>query len=746
MKFRYHFFTLLLLTSTYTQAIERTLSEREIAARNILTRTTGITNLSTPISQLRLLAERSDVSIYGLETGGWTVISHDNRLPAVLAYGDDKYERAIENPNFNHFLSTFSQYLSHCRETSTSPRLLGQRATFNPEGVKEIMKCRWDQGTPYNDMCPFVYKENSSKQLTDQRCITGCVATAMAMVMYTLHQQQGADIRLRGGKYYYYINDSKRLAFEKSYLGSLTLDWDNMCNTYSSTSTYPQRMAVARLMYACGVASEMYYSTGASGTYTANAAQGINEYFQGINCQYTGYDLASYEQRIYDEFDAGRPIILSGTSKDGSHCFVGDGYDKEGRIHLNLGWSGGGNTWTFIPELGGFTGAQTACFVLPTKDDQLHLSANQPLPELQNQYLTADLHHPASTITPNQWYVLYNKGQYSSTYSTGHGKAVRNMHYTPVCDPAEIAAPMIVRFISKGKDTYYIQTGTGDYFGGQGSFTTTTDNQYTYTASQMFPEKAPHYWAFRQDGTILSCTAPGDKGLTSGGTNLMPDSLGHNCWLLLPVTLASTPDMPTLLPDRFDPTHSYSIINYDQDKQLYLNVKLTTTLASSRADYHITPYKGGWSITGAYDPNIIMSAKQRDFKFGNGLVQNDTPLPFTFEPCPDTFTTGDKQIDACATLYRIHCESGYLAPQKNNSGAIVYGNQGPHAQYGRWLVIDMTKLAQLRPDAISPINAQPHTTHQDIESTTFELSGRPIGHDANNHKHTIQINNRSKHF
>ena len=44
-----------------------------------------------------------------------------------------------------------------------------------PDRVEPLVTTRWSQGAPYNDLCPME---------GDARTLTGCVATAMAQVMY----------------------------------------------------------------------------------------------------------------------------------------------------------------------------------------------------------------------------------------------------------------------------------------------------------------------------------------------------------------------------------------------------------------------------------------------------------------------------------------------------------------------------------------------------------------------------------
>lgn len=727
-----HISTLLLsgalfATGLTLQAAERSVEQMRAEAQQILQKKGYFRAPATGAAPaIQLLAGGREMSVFGYSDGAYAFVSHNDRLPAVLAYGDAQYEAVMSNPSFAHYMSTLDAYLTDCEEKGVEPKFINKKANFNPEGVKEIMKCRWDQGSPYNLMCPFVYKADKDGNLADRRCITGCVATAMAMVLYTLHQQQGADIRLRGSKYYYYIDDEKHLAFETANLGGIKLDWDNMLDTYSSTTGHVQNMAVARLMYACGVASEMNYSTGASGTYTSTAHEGLETFFEGIKDEYTGYDISGYEQRFYDELDAGRPIILSGANSDGGHCFVGDGYDKQGRIHLNLGWSGGGNTYTVIADMGGFVNGQTANFVSPKENDGLSLSKDAPLPQLEGKYITADAFHPAEELKEGEWYVLYNKGRYSSVYSTGLGKTIQNSNYIPSGDPASVVAPMIVRFIKNGTG-YNIQTGTGDYFGAldYGSNKGSEKNpSFVYTTGKIQQQKAKKYFWFKQNGMTLDCNAPGGKGLAGWGSDTPTDTLGHACWMLLPVTVSDSPELPTYNPGRFDPEHRYVLVNYDGAKNYYFNLKATCSIAPKNpTELRFTPANGGWTISSYADESVVLTAKSKDFKMGNGSVAGETPLTFQFEAVDEEPYTGDENVDACSAIYRIRCENGFVGTQKIALGGTVYVDLGWHALYNRWLVIDQTAYDEMVLDGVQPaLNA----TDTAAPAAIYDLQGRRV--------------------
>lgn len=708
-------------------ARERTTAELCAAAQEALTHNTAFRAPGVNAQPIKVLERKSAVSIVGYADGGYAIIGNDDQIPAVLAYSDGVYADAADNYNFTNYMEAYNGYLDYCAAEGVAPRFIGKAATFNPEGVKTIMTCRWNQGGPYNYMCPFVYKVNNDGQLADARCITGCVATAMAQIIYTLHQKFGTEIRPRGAKRYAYMNANEVKVRETLSFGGMEFDWDNMCDTYSSSNTYVQNMAVARLMYACGVAAEMVYSPGASGAYASTAANGINAHFEGITSGYSGYGISAYEQAIYDEFDAGRPVLITGADKDNNgHAFVGDGYDKTGKIHLNFGWSGAGDSYFTLVDMGGYIGYQTVNIITPTDDVELRFSNSSPLDELEGLYASASFDNAAETIEEGKWYILYNVGHDTSLYSSGLGKKIMNFGYVPVGDPITTAAPMMVRFIPKSGSTnsYYIQTGTGDYFGSlvnSGNGGTVVGQTKPYTYGHIKEKETKKYFWFKQGTMVMDCNNPGG-GMAGWGTTTPTDTLGNNSWMLLPVTLSSEPGVPEVISEEFDEDHNYIVVNYDGTKNYYLAVKSNVTIGKSLTTQVAFKNQGsGWNILNAADKTQVVGVKVSDFKLGNGSSANEVPMVFYMEPTGEPVETDDEFLNATSKFYRIRCEAGYLATAKLALGGTVYCNLGPHAQYGNWLITDKTAYDAIIADGIAGVMLEGQT-----EAPVYDLQGRRV--------------------
>lgn len=242
----------------------------------------------------------------------------NNNLPTNFKWWIDQYQREIDYAIKNR-LSTTSTIQPFA--TSVSP-LLGNIA--------------WNQGDPYNLLCPTL--TNASGET--ERTVTGCVATATAQVMrYYKWPAKGT-----GSNSYTWEKGGKTLSvdFSKS-----TYDWDNMIETYNSNSSTIEKNAVAKLMYDCGVSCNMEYNLSSAGGSAASAydqVEGLYNYFgydlgmEHLTRDY--YKLTDWNSIIKNEIDNSRPILYRGTGSGGGHAFIIDGYNASGYFHFNWGWGG----------------------------------------------------------------------------------------------------------------------------------------------------------------------------------------------------------------------------------------------------------------------------------------------------------------------------------------------------------------------------------------------------------------------
>lgn len=286
-----------------------------------------------------------DVLYYVFNQGnGFTIVAGDDCAAQVLGYSDEgNFDINNINPELKWWLSQYEQEISTAIANGEPTLADADMQSFGGDRapIKTLVTSRWNQGAPYNNACP-TYSES-------QRCVTGCVATAMAQVMY---YHKWPEVGTGSHSYSTEINGStQNVSMDFS---TITFDWDNMIDRYTSSSTDAQNRAVATLMSACGVSVDMGYGL-SSGTQTSRVADALYTYFDYDRSVHfmsrDGYDFAVWEETIYNELAAARPILFSGQSSGGGHCFVCDGYNSGGYYHFNWGWGGSSDGYFLLTAL-----------------------------------------------------------------------------------------------------------------------------------------------------------------------------------------------------------------------------------------------------------------------------------------------------------------------------------------------------------------------------------------------------------
>jgi hypothetical protein len=208
--------------------------------------------------------------------------------------------------------------------------------------VAPMLTSTWNQGDPYNMYTPMI---------SGQHTPTGCVATAMAQVMYYWKYPTTGQ----GVHSYWWNAGSQTLSadFNHEYY------WSKMVNYYIGSETFEQKDAVARLMSDVGISVDMSYGLGGS-----SAAFTTNNAFVSF-FKYSGDIVRTHRSGVtsWDEWfnifkgqmDNGWPALLATYPSEGAgHAIVIDGYRIEGgvnQVHANMGWGGASDNYYTIDEI-----------------------------------------------------------------------------------------------------------------------------------------------------------------------------------------------------------------------------------------------------------------------------------------------------------------------------------------------------------------------------------------------------------
>lgn len=292
-------------------------------------------------SHYQVQKETMAASYYVFNVGegqGFVIAAADDRIPAVLGYSSNgKFDPQNMPENMKAWLEGYDDQMAYLNE---HPEAAAPQKTVSGGSISPLLQSEWDQGNPYNLLCP----EDGG-----QHSVTGCAATAMAQVMYFWQWPKQTVAEIPG-----YKSSDKGFVLPAIPAGK-SIDWENMVPKYTGSETDAQKQAVAELMLLCGTAVQMNYtasSSAASTSYVADAWVNYLDYDAAtIYENRSSYRLAAWNQKVYDELAAGRPVLYAGQSSGGGHAFVIDGYGGDDYFHVNWGWGGGSNNYFLLSIL-----------------------------------------------------------------------------------------------------------------------------------------------------------------------------------------------------------------------------------------------------------------------------------------------------------------------------------------------------------------------------------------------------------
>ena len=114
---------------------------------------------------------------------GYIIVSGDDQTLPVLGYTDHgSFDYRTLPPNMIFWLEGYENELADLRNTPAS-----EANAYNPDAprvgdvpvhdpIAYLCTSTWNQGDPYNQSCPMYFNLG--------RSVTGCVATAMAQILY----------------------------------------------------------------------------------------------------------------------------------------------------------------------------------------------------------------------------------------------------------------------------------------------------------------------------------------------------------------------------------------------------------------------------------------------------------------------------------------------------------------------------------------------------------------------------------
>lgn len=256
--------------------------------------------------------------VFNNDAGGFVIIAGDDAVTPVLGYTSTGSFDAENLPDgLKDLLKSYERQIAALGDNYVANQT-ATRAGFTGENLLNTAK--WNQGNPFNKYTPNNY-------------VTGCVATAGAIVM----KHHGYPAKGTESHSYTWNGKTWTANFEHDY------DWANMPAKYDGTNDAAFD-GVARLMADLGVAVEMQYNKDGSGAYIGNLVTALQKYYGYSKLSHLmaieDVGAEAWNGRLREEIDANRPVLYAASDPAaGGHAFVIDGY-KDESFSVNWGWGG----------------------------------------------------------------------------------------------------------------------------------------------------------------------------------------------------------------------------------------------------------------------------------------------------------------------------------------------------------------------------------------------------------------------
>ena len=298
-----------------------------------------LSEVALPVSVRKRIkvANRSEAPafyVFNADDGkGFAIIAGDDTFPEIVGYSEKgSFRENVEMPPaLADFMAFYSQYVADVRAGKAAPptRRRAQTATY-PATVAPLLTCEFGQDAPYNNLC---YDSNN------RLCPCGCVATAVAQIMY-----------------YWQWPDQSSAATGYNWSAVYPTTEENLASEDASA-------VIAQVCSDLGRSLDMQYTptgSGAQSNRVVNILSRIYGYVPTSLRYYWRMCSSSSEEWmniIKREVSSKRPVYYSaasliGSGRDaGGHAFVIDGYNSTDFVHVNWGWDGRYNAYYDIALL-----------------------------------------------------------------------------------------------------------------------------------------------------------------------------------------------------------------------------------------------------------------------------------------------------------------------------------------------------------------------------------------------------------
>jgi hypothetical protein len=351
------------------------------------------------------IGDKNEIAYYivSFKNGGYVFVSADYRSKPVLGFSPTgKFQEDSVSDGYKYFMNRYktsinkyknfksksdSQTVSKWKsiELKSQPSL---KAT-DDNGIVErppLLSCHWNQGGDWNNLCP---DDGRGEQVP-----VGCVAVSMAQtIYYNKYPATGMGDHTD-------LNSSGVGGAQYANFGASTYNYTLMSNNAATAES-------EKLLYHCGVSVDMDYNYGGSGAGMGSMTKAFNNNFRYIHPEFVdemNFTTDAWENLL--KLHLNNLVVVPyagwdtdpGTSADGGHAFVCDGYDDvyyETFFHFNFGWGGYGDNFFLTDAIANpdkvfnFQGAEAVLFVLKPESVSSYTMTANMVKQYMAKYLTS---------------------------------------------------------------------------------------------------------------------------------------------------------------------------------------------------------------------------------------------------------------------------------------------------------------------------------------------------------------------
>ena len=313
---------------------------------------------------------------------GFVIIAGDDAVMPVLGYSMTNTFRGDSlPPNLEGWMDGYARQIDAVRmqglkatpEVATAWQNVSLSRASGADGIY-METAEWNQDYPYNMQCPVVGKNWLGVKI---RAVTGCVATAMAIVMRYHCWPASPTKEIPPYTTSNGVNVSQRV--KTSY------NWGNMPMSWMKFRSKSAKNQVSGLIADCGAAAQLEYGKEATSGYMHKARNAMVDYMnysaESSYARRSSYTDEEWNNKLRTSLHNFGPVLYRGAKNDGTggHMFVIDGY-KDNKYHINWGWGNISNgyfaldamkpTIVWIPQ-GEYSDGQAAILNLRPKSKEI---------------------------------------------------------------------------------------------------------------------------------------------------------------------------------------------------------------------------------------------------------------------------------------------------------------------------------------------------------------------------------------